>query len=294
MKIMTPAEAGKNPRKIKYSDKILLLGSCFSDEIGRILKDYRFDVLSNPFGTLYNPFSIFNAAQRVMSAQPFEQQDVIERPDGLYVSFMHHSCCGRNSAEEFLKSANDSLAESSAFAKEADTVIVTLGTSWVYKYAGEGQMNGMIVSNCHKLPASKFKREFMDKEKTIGMLKNIAALFPRKNLIFTVSPIRHLADGAHGNKISKASLLLAVEDIIKECKCDAPYYFPAYEIMEDELRDYRWYAEDMVHPSGAAVKYIFEKFAEACIEDDSRGRMEENHKISKRENHIPLTKKRLF
>ena len=324
MKIQTLVETGKYKNPISYSDKIMLTGSCFSDEIGGVLRDYRFDTMVNPFGTMYNPASVCISLLRLGAAAKlckmpleispfFTEKDIVKRPDGLYVTFFHHSSCGDYDAKKFLDNANEKLIRDAEFFRNVSKIIITLGTSWVFKYIGtsdkqifNGESNtvagkenpaaggtGMIVANCHKLPAKYFKREFFSVSQTEKMLHMIVTAFPDKEIIFTVSPIRHMADGAHGNQVSKSSLLLAIDNLIEEqqnCREEKKNasYFPSYEIMMDELRDYRWYAEDMVHPSIAAVKYIFERFKESCISGDCYGRMDEELKKTKRENHRPL------
>jgi len=309
MKIQTLVEIEKYKNPISYSDKIMLTGSCFSDEIGGVLKDYGFDAMVNPFGTMYNPASVCISLLRLgtvaklckmpLEISPFfTEKDIVKRPDGLYVTFFHHSSCGDYDAKKFLDKANEKLIRDAEFFKNVSKIIITLGTSWVFKYIGGavGQTitnTCMIVCNCHKLPAKCFRREFFCASQTEKMLHMIVKAFPDKEIIFTVSPIRHMADGAHGNQISKSSLLLAINNLIDEqqnCREEKKNtsYFPSYEIMMDELRDYRWYAEDMVHPSAAAVKYIFEKFKDSCISEDCYGRMDEELKKTKRENHRPL------
>lgn len=287
MKILTPVDIPKPERQIDFSSKILCLGSCFADSMGEKLTQYGFDCLVNPFGTLYNICSVFNTLMRLgavsgllrSSDNPlFSKEDVILRPDGKFVTWSHHSRCGLRqadgTAEDFLKKANQDLNNAADFFCQADTVIITLGTSFVYKLKG----TEFVVSNCHKFPAKDFERVFVPTEDTREMIAQIKAMFPKKRFIFTVSPIRHLADGAHGNNLSKSALLLAIENAGAE-------YFPSYEIMLDELRDYRWYAEDMTHPSEAAIKYIFEKFTEAFIAESCKDQMKENLKAFKASQH---------
>lgn len=287
MKILTPVDIPKPKRQIDFSSKILCLGSCFADSMGEKLTQYGFDCLVNPFGTLYNICSVFNTLMRLgavsgllrSSDNPlFSKEDIILRPDGKFVTWSHHSRCGLRqadgTAEDFLKKANQDLNHAADFFCQADTVIITLGTSFVYKLKG----TEFVVSNCHKFPAKDFERVFVPTEDTREMIAQIKAMFPKKRFIFTVSPIRHLADGAHGNNLSKSALLLAIENAGAE-------YFPSYEIMLDELRDYRWYAEDMTHPSEAAIKYIFEKFTEAFIAESCKDQMKENLKAFKASQH---------
>jgi hypothetical protein len=287
MKILTPVDIPKPERQIDFSSKILCLGSCFADSMGEKLTQYCFDCLVNPFGTLYNICSVFNSLMRLGAVSGllrsqdnplFSKEDVILRPDGKFVTWSHHSRCGLRqadgTAEDFLKKANQDLNNAADFFCQADTVIITLGTSFVYKLKG----TEFVVSNCHKFPAKDFERVFVPTEDTREMIAQIKAMFPKKRFIFTVSPIRHLADGAHGNNLSKSALLLAIENAGAE-------YFPSYEIMLDELRDYRWYAEDMTHPSEAAIKYIFEKFTEAFIAESCKDQMKENLKAFKASQH---------
>lgn len=287
MKILTPVDIPKPERQIDFSSKILCLGSCFADSMGEKLTQYGFDCLVNPFGTLYNICSVFNTLMRLGAVSGllrsndnpmFSKEDVILRPDGKFVTWSHHSRCGLRqadgTAEDFLKKANQDLNHAADFFCQADTVIITLGTSFVYKLKG----TEFVVSNCHKFPAKDFERVFVPTEDTREIIAQIKAMFPKKRFIFTVSPIRHLADGAHGNNLSKSALLLAIENAGAE-------YFPSYEIMLDELRDYRWYAEDMTHPSEAAIKYIFEKFTEAFIAESCKDQMKENLKAFKASQH---------
>lgn len=269
-----------------YGSRIMLLGSCFSTEIGNILQDYRFNVMVNPFGTLYNPCSIAASVGRMQQGRAFTEEEVIQTnptdPNAAarYASFWHHSSFARNSAAGFLENANLELNRAGNFLREADTLIITLGTAWVYSLAGTGQ----VVSNCHKRLAGEFSRRLLTVGECTALLQGIADSLPDKEIIFTVSPIRHLKDTAHGNQISKSTLLLAVEEVVAgHGNCS---YFPSYEIMMDELRDYRFYAEDMVHPSPVAVKYIFEKFRDAHISPLEFKQMESNMRLTKAERHI--------
>lgn len=293
MKILTTVDIPKADRQIDYSGKILCLGSCFADTMGEKLVQYGFDCLVNPFGTLYNICSVFNSLMRLGAVSGllrstdnplFTKEDVILRPDGKFVTWSHHSRCSvrqeEGTAEDFLNKANEELKRAAEFFLKADTVIITLGTSWVFKLNG----TDFVVSNCHKFPAKDFERVFVSNGDQEELLEQISRMFPAKRFILTVSPIRHLADGAHGNRISKASILLAIDKAI--AGNSNLEYFPSYEIMLDELRDYRWYAEDLVHPSEAAVKYIFERFADTFIAEDCKEKMQENIKAWKASRHI--------
>lgn len=288
MEFTTRVDIPKQSIKLDYSSKILLLGSCFSTEIGAMLKDYRFDVMVNPFGVLYNPSSVANSIEYLCTGKEFGQEDVIQtNPTDKtsackYASFSHHSSFARTSAQEFLQNANEQLKVASDFIKQADTVIITLGTSWVYRW----KESGKIVSNCHKRVAQEFERQRLSVSEVVGNLRKIVELLSGKRVIFTVSPIRHFKDGAHQNTISKATLLLAIEEALSQHTPDKISYFPSYEIQMDELRDYRFYAEDMLHPSEVAVKYIFEKFKESFIAQSEYEQMRLNLKQTKKEGHI--------
>ena len=250
----TRVEILKFPVKISSSDRIAILGSCFANEMGARMKDAGFDVCINPFGTLFNPVSIANSIARLDSAIPFRQDECVEMGAGAgkICSWWHHTSFSRLTAEEFLDNANKALQEASAFWKSCNKVIITLGTAMVWKLVS----NGEVVSNCLKRPSREFSHEMLSVNQTAAVLKRIISAHPDKEFIFTVSPIRHMGEGAHLNTVSKATLQLAIE-------ATGATYFPSCEIMLDELRDYRWFAEDLVHPSKEAVDYIWRRFNEA-------------------------------
>lgn len=279
LKLQTPVTVPPLPFGISYRDKIMVLGSCFAEETGRRLAETGFDVCVNPFGPLYNPVSLCNAAARLASGIPFTADDCVEigAGDGRICSFSHHTSFARETPEAFLEGANAALETASAFWKESNKVLVTLGTSWCFRYDATGE----TVANCLKRPAAEFTRYALPSERTALLLKGLMERNPDKRFLFTVSPIRHLADGAHANQLSKASLLLAVEAVHGA-------YFPAYEIMMDELRDYRWWAEDMVHPSPQAARYIWERFIDATLPDEERDLFGSRCKAACAARHIPL------
>ncbi len=285
-KLRTEVAVKRENTNLDYNSTIMMLGSCFTAEIGAILDEYKFKVMINPFGTLYNPASILNSLQILSSCTLFTSKDVIQTnptsllEDKKYASFYHHSSFARLSADEFLHNANKHLQKAHSWLEETDTIIVTLGTAWVFI----NNETGKIVSNCHKRIAKEYTRKLLSVEETAEALSSIANMFPDKKIIFTISPIRHFKDGAHGNQISKSTLLMGVERVVQ--KYPWCTYFPSYEIMMDELRDYRFYAEDMVHPSPLAVKYIFEKFKNAFISEASFKQMEMNLRLTLAENHI--------
>ena len=281
--------------KLTYKSNLLIIGSCFANEIGEILSNYGFNISVNPFGTLYNPASIVQSLKRLASGTCFSEKDIIdisqhttkaENTDectAKYCSFYHHSSFALSTPDSFLSSVNARLNEEAERFAQADTIIITLGTSWVFRH----MERNFIVSNCHKINPKEFCREFLPLEDTVSLLSSFIKEHTDKRFIFTVSPIRHLKDGAHGNQISKATLLLAVEQLQQQFP-ENTYYFPAYEIVLDELRDYRYYAEDMLHPSGLAVKYIFEYFKGNCICSSEYQRMQEEFKHYRQTAHRTL------
>lgn len=282
MKLQTPVADEKCRVGISYDDKIMMLGSCFSDNIGKRLSELGFDVCVNPFGTLYNPASIATAVSRLVSGEHFTEKDCVEIGAGCekVCSFSHHTSFSGTDAKEFLTKANDALDKASLFFRECNKVIITLGTSWCFRHIGTGS----IVSNCLKHPAVEFQRERLEVQEIATLLKDIIETDcgKRKEYIFTVSPIRHFKDGAHGNQLSKAGLLLGIDSVIG----DRAEYFPAYEIVMDELRDYRFYAEDMCHPTAQTTEYILERFLGWALPADEKQVLEENIRRFRRSCHI--------
>ena len=282
MKLQTPVADEKCRVGISYDDKIMMLGSCFSDNIGKRLSELGFDVCVNPFGTLYNPASIASAVSRLVNGEHFTEKDCVEIGAGCerVCSFSHHTSFSGTDAKEFLTKANDALDNASRFFRECNKVIITLGTSWCFRHIGTGS----IVSNCLKHPAAEFQRERLEVQEIADLLKEImnTDCGKRKEYIFSVSPIRHFKDGAHGNQLSKAGLLLGIDSVIG----DRAEYFPAYEIVMDELRDYRFYAEDMCHPTSQTTEYILERFLGWALPADEKQVLEENIRRFRRSCHI--------
>lgn len=290
LKLQTPVADAPCKVGISYNDRILMLGSCFSDSIGRQMADFGFDVCVNPFGTLYNPASILQSIEILAGNRDFCTDDCIQigAGDERWCSFSHHTSFARGSQEEFLSNANSSLSEAREFFASCNKVIITLGTAWCFRNVNSGK----IVSNCLKRPAAEFIRERLSSSEITDMLHRISESCQGRQIIFTVSPIRHFKDGAHGNQISKSALLLGIEDFLCGCPVDLSMnprypadYFPAYEIMMDELRDYRFYAEDMCHPSQQAVTYIRERFLSWALPASEHPLLEENIRTFKHASH---------
>ncbi len=281
MKLQTKIGIEKYPYLISYKDKILFLGSCFANEIGTIMKSMQFNVLVNPFGVLYNPASISYALDRLDSNRQFEKSDIIQDGD-VYKSLHHSSEYASMSLEGLLSDNNRLLGEASIHYKESKWIMVTLGTKWIYRL----RSNGMVVANCHKLDQKKFSRESLSVDEIVDLLSPYILKAPDKIWLFTVSPVRHWKDGAHGNQLSKATLLLAIEKL--QNLFQNVLYFPAYEILMDELRDYRWYSEDMLHPSRPAVNYIWDVFKEYLTDEPAKELMVDVNKLNMMNMHKPF------
>ena len=267
---------------IAYGDGLLFLGSCFADEVGGICRGLGFDAMVNPFGVLYNPASIAQSVERLDGGKPFCHGDVIRVGEGQYCTFSHNTAFWNNSEVALLEQVNQSLVEAHTHFLDSKWVVISLGTSWVFR----DKETQKVVSNCHKLPASQFERKFLSMEESTQFLSEMVRRHPEKLFIFTVSPLRHLKDGLHENQLSKAALLLAVNEV---CKVFGnAYYFPAYEILMDELRDYRFYKEDMVHPTEQAVRYIWERFTDFAIDPNEKLAMKAAAELKQMLQHRPL------
>lgn len=284
MKLTTPINCPPLPVQISLEDRILVLGSCFADRIGSRLAAAGFEVCVNPFGTLYNPASVAQALDRLSDPRPFTEADCVQMGAGaeLVCSWSHHSSFARPDAASFLENANRSLAGAAAFRQRCTKLIVTLGTAFVWRLRD----SGVVVSNCLKRPAAEFVHERLDEAQVLDCLERICPPGGGPEYIFTVSPIRHLGDGAHENQLSKATLLLALDRFLAGRSAAA--YFPAYEILLDELRDYRFYAEDLLHPSETAVGWIWEAFLQAAVPPAELPRIAENEKAARRSAHRPI------
>lgn len=269
-----------------YTDRTVLLGSCFAENIGKKLTDNKFATDVNPFGTLYNPMSVASALKMLLRPERFATGDLFCH-EGIYHSFSHHSRFSSASEAECLDTINERLTDSSAFLRKATRLIVTLGTAYVYRL----KENGQIVSNCHKLPERLFDRSMLSVADITtewhNLLLSLWEQNPGLQVLFTVSPIRHWKDGAHANQLSKSTLLLAI-DRLQESYPEHIAYFPAYEIMMDELRDYRFYADDMLHPSPLAIEYIWQRFIESLLAKEAQAIYREWREIQKAINHKPF------
>ncbi|MCW0483400.1 GSCFA domain-containing protein [Gaoshiqia sediminis] len=254
--------------RIGYQDKLMLIGSCFAENIGEKLQRLKFQVDLNPFGILYNPMSVCKSIRRLISGQVYQKEDLFEL-NGIWGSFAHHGQFSSQSPTETLENINHQLQTSHQFLKEAHYLIITFGTAWVYELKETGE----VVSNCHKFPADNFKRFRLSPGEIVDEFRDLLSELWKFNshlrILFSVSPIRHWKDGATGNQLSKATLLLAIDRLICGFGKERCAYCPSYEIVMDELRDYRFYAPDLLHISPVAVDHIWDRFSQLMIDKPS-------------------------
>lgn len=283
LKLQTPVDCGHSSIGISYEDKILVIGSCFADNIGQKMQQAGFDVCVNPFGTLYNPMSIKQALERLASGEHFCADDCVAMGAGAgkVCSFWHHTSFARATEDEFLSNANAALEAAQDFYKRCNKVILTLGTSFCYAHGGN------VVSNCLKRPAAEFNRYMLQAPETESVLADIIGK-NNKQFIITVSPIRHMADGAAANQLSKSSLIVAAANACHQNPGKAEY-FPAYEIVMDELRDYRFYAEDLVHPTAQTINYLWERFTDFALPAAQKEKLLAAEKLFRQSQHRQIT-----
>ena len=243
MNLQTKITVAAPDFSIDYNSRLMMLGSCFAENMGSKFSYYKFDVDVNPCGIIYNPLSVANVLRLLVEGKRFEKNDLRE-VGGKWVSLFHHGAFSSADPDECLHRINDRLTKATGELRTLDLLVITWGTAWVYKYIPEN----IIVSNCHKIPSREFERSRLSVEDIVReylvLIERLREINPGLRILFTVSPIRHWKDGAHGNQLSKATLLLAIDRLREEIQ--HVYYFPAYEIVLDELRDYRFYAEDML------------------------------------------------
>ena len=285
MEFRKKVEVPKSELRIDHQTKIVLFGSCFAENIGKQLLENKFQVNVNPFGVLYNPASISQAIDLLQQDRVFTEKDVFQN-QGIFRTYFHHSVFSNTNKENFLQHINDQRAKASADLKEADMLLITFGTAYVFTL----KENEQVVANCHKQPLDIFTRTKLSVEEIVlswsKLIEASLRINPDLKILFTVSPIRHWKDGAHNNQLSKATLLLAINELMN--KFSNLYYFPSYEIILDELRDYRFYAEDMVHPNDVAIRYIWEIFNETYLDEETQKLCQQWQSISKALAHRPF------
>lgn len=285
MKFRTEIKIPQNEAKLTYIDKLFFIGSCFTKNIGNKLIDLKFHVELNPFGVLYNPLSVRNSMDFLLKKKEFAETDLHYHND-LWFSFYHHSSFSHFEKNKCLENINERIEKATDSLKNATFLFITFGTSYVYQLKKTGE----VVSNCHKLPAKDFKRSMIPSceiyDEYVILFNNIRKINPQVKIVFTLSPVRHLKDGFAENMHSKANLLMAIHQLVDFV--DDVYYFPAYEIMMDDLRDYRFYSEDLVHPNDLAVEYIWEKFQDTFIDSNEKQLMKKVQDIVNAANHKPF------
>ncbi|WP_456867770.1 GSCFA domain-containing protein [Galbibacter sp. BG1] len=285
MKLQTQIPLKPLENSIDYNAKVFLMGSCFVENIGKKFSYYKFQSLVNSFGIIFHPKAIENLISRIIQQKKFTKEDVFFLNERWHC-FEVHSVLSNPSEEIFLNKLNEILEESFSFLKTASHIVFTLGTAWGY----ENKESANLVANCHKVPQKNFNKVLFNAIEIEASLKVITRLIkeinPKAAILFTVSPVRHLKDGFIENQRSKAHLITAVHQIIE--KDTSISYFPSYEIMMDELRDYRFYAEDMIHPNKTAINYIWEKFKETAVASSCTNTMKEVEKIQSGLSHRPF------
>jgi lysophospholipase L1-like esterase len=286
MQFSTKIPIPKSSHPIDYNSVIVSLGSCFAVNMADKFDYFKFSNSCNPFGILFHPLAINEIIRRIVSGEPFADKDVFMH-NGLWHSFDVHSDRSHPDKKTLVRDLNTRLQSAKQQIKKATHVIITYGTAWAYREKQSDQ----LVANCHKVPQSHFEKELLTVENIQNAIRQTEALVqkvnPKCTIIFTVSPVRHIKDGFAENQRSKAHLIAALYHQLEQTSLCAEY-FPSYEIMMDELRDYRFYAEDMLHPSPTAVDYIWQRFSETYISKDSFGVMEEISSIQKALQHKPF------
>jgi lysophospholipase L1-like esterase len=287
MNFTTKIDVPQNPNPIDYNSKIVSLGSCFAENMGDKFQYFKFQSAINPFGIIFNPVSIERIIDRVVNDVLYTEEDIFFHNERWHC-FEVHSDLSHSEATELLENLNQILEETKKQLKEATHVIITYGTSWVYRNIEKNE----VVANCHKVPQKQFAKELLTvatiQESITNTIDLIQSINPNCHFIFTVSPVRHLKDGFVENQRSKSHLITAIHNLLSENNNLQSEYFPSYEIMMDELRDYRFYAEDMLHPSQIAIDYIWERFKESTILETTYSTMDAVESIQKGLQHRPF------
>ena len=283
MKFRTEVEIPNSNKKIEVEDHLFSIGSCFATEISDLLQNGQLQTVNNPFGTLFNPFSINTAVKKLHEAQYYEESDLISFNEEV-ISLDHHSSFNSRFVHQTLDKINFQIEQGNQFLRKTNWIVITYGSSFIYEFLPKKK----LVANCHKIPAKYFeKRLLTNVELTDSIRETIVNLTDIGKediqILFTVSPVRHTKDGMVENNVSKSKLITALHEVLPQFEhC---HYLPVYEIVMDDLRDYRFYKEDLVHPNSQAINYIWEKFGNAYFSDETMDFIEENFKIAKSLGH---------
>lgn len=282
MELRTIVNTYPSSERIDYTTKVMFIGSCFATEIGMKMHSGRMPVMINPSGTVYNPVSVSKTLEVAIENRKFQQEDLYDN-NGTWLSFHHYTEFSAGSPEGVLEKINRRTEEAHEFIRSAKFLFLTFGTARIYRW----KPTGVIVSNCHKIPSASFEQELLSVNDIVSLWKNqldtLHALSPDLKVVFTVSPIRHWKDGAHGNQVSKSTLILAIEELLDHPAVNS--YFPAYEIVMDDLRDYRFYAGDMLHLSDTAIDYVWNVFSGSFITREALDIWKEVDRITKAVGH---------
>ena len=278
---------------IRYGQKIMLIGSCFTEHIGKALQDLKFDVLQNPNGILFDPASVCHSLVSYAEGKKYQASDLFYWNE-VWTTWHHHSRFSHIDPEQCLSAINASQEKAHVFLQEADWLIITLGSSFSYRLTSQAEKasldTGSPVANCHRAPGQWFTKHLMEIAETTALLDQLVhrlrVFNPRLRILFTISPVRHIRDGVVENNRSKARLIESVHHLVN--KMDRCWYFPAYEMVIDVLRDYRFYDVDLVHPNYPATEFVMEKFMENLVEEESRLLSQELRKITIARNHRPF------
>ncbi|SHL55604.1 GSCFA domain-containing protein [Flavobacterium xanthum] len=286
MQFRTQIPISKSNHPLDYNSKIVSLGSCFAENMGDKFQYFKFQNTINPFGIIFNPVSIEKIIQKAINTVLFTEKDIFFHNERWHC-FDVHSDLSNPNKEDLLASLNALIKSTNQQISKSTHIIITYGTSWVYRNIESDS----IVANCHKVPQKQFKKELLSVEGTeksvANTIKLIHAVNPNCTIIFTVSPVRHIKDGFVENQWSKSNIISALHKTF-DCQLSTINYFPSYEIMMDELRDYRFYAEDMLHPNQVAIDYIWKRFMETTISETAFPTMEEVERIQKSLSHKPF------
>lgn len=283
MNFRTEITLKKSNFNISYQEQILTIGSCFTENIGKIFEKYKFKVKTNPFGILYNPISIEKGLKLLLENKKLTEEDLIYHNEEWH-SFYHHGSFSNQDKTLCLENINKNIEFYHNYLKRTDYLLITFGSSYVYR----NKSNKMVVANCHKIPEKEFEQELFDLNETTKLWENLIlelqSFNPKIKLIFTVSPIRYLKYGFEQNSISKAQLFILINQIKK---ANFSQYFPSYELVMDDLREYRFYEQDMIHPNNIAIEYIWEKFVSYYFSSETINIMKKVEKLIQAQNHRP-------
>jgi len=283
MKFRTEVDIKISEKKINPEDQIFSVGSCFATEMLELFQKGQLQTLSNPFGTIFNPYSISKAIQKLHDSEFYKDEDLITFNDG-FISLDHHTSFDFPFVHQTLEKINERIEVGNLFLQNTNWIIITYGTSFIYEFVPKKK----LVANCHKIPQKFFEKRLLTWEEIYTSITetilNLNDICPENlQILFTVSPVRHTKDGMAENQLSKAKLISGIHEVIENFEnC---HYLPVYEMMMDDLRDYRFYKEDLIHPNSQAINYIFEKFGNAFFSDETKEFVTENFKINQALNH---------